>query len=116
VTLTCVLVGGCPVARPGDRPLDQGLIPPRLSAQPAIFRPEIEMDGTRTLVLVDQMRAVDASRLGDFAGRLGASETGEVGRAIKLILAPFRHPGRAAGTVRPPRVHHGRALEDAGAG
>ena len=25
------------------------------------------MDGTRTLVLVDQMRAVDASRLGDFA-------------------------------------------------
>jgi mRNA interferase MazF len=53
---------------------------------PAIFRPEIEMDGTRTLVLIDQMRAVDASRLGDFAGRLDAAETGEVDRAIKLIL------------------------------
>ena len=56
------------------------------SAQPAIFRPEIEIDGTRTLILVDQMRAVDASRLGDFAGRLDAAETGEVDRAIKLIL------------------------------
>ena len=60
--------------------------PTSTSAQPAIFRPEIEMDGTRTLVLVDQMRAVDASRLGDFAGRLDTAETGEVDRAIKLIL------------------------------
>jgi mRNA-degrading endonuclease toxin of MazEF toxin-antitoxin module len=56
------------------------------SAQPAIFRPEIQMDGTRTLVLVDQMRAVDASRLGDFTGRLDATEAGEVDRAIQLIL------------------------------
>ena len=48
--------------------------------------PEIEMDGTRTLVLVDQMRAVDASRLGDFAGRLDAAETAEVDRAINLIV------------------------------
>jgi mRNA interferase MazF len=61
--------------------------PTSTSAQPAIFRPEIEMDGTRTLVLVDQMRAVDASRLGDSAGRLDAAEIGEVDRAIKLILA-----------------------------
>ena len=60
--------------------------PTSTSAQPAIFRPEIEMNGTRTLVLVDQMRAVDASRLGDFAGRLDAAESGEVDRAVKLIL------------------------------
>ena len=60
--------------------------PTSTSAQPAIFRPEIEMDGTRTVVLVDQMRAVDASRLGDFAGRLDAAESGEVDRAVKLIL------------------------------
>ena len=60
--------------------------PTSTRAQRAIFRPEIEMDGTRTLVLIDQMRAVDASRLGDFAGRLDAAETGEVDRAIKLIL------------------------------
>ena len=60
--------------------------PTSTSAQPAIFRPEIEMDGTRTLVLVDQMRALDPSRLGDFAGRLDAAESGEVDRAVKLIL------------------------------
>ena len=60
--------------------------PTSTSAQAAIFRPEIEMDGTRTRVLVDQMRAVDASRLGEFAGRLGAMETGEVDRAVRLLL------------------------------
>jgi mRNA interferase MazF len=60
--------------------------PTSTSAQPAIFRPEVEMDGTRTRVLVDQMRAVDAARLGDFAGRLDAAETAEVDRAVRLIL------------------------------
>jgi mRNA interferase MazF len=60
--------------------------PTSTSAQAAIFRPEIDMDGTRTRVLVDQMRAVDANRLGDFAGRLAAAETGELDRAIQLIL------------------------------
>src|ERR1700721_2881437 len=33
--------------------------PTSTSAQPAIFRPEIEMDGTRTRLLVDQIAAVD---------------------------------------------------------
>ena len=60
--------------------------PTSTSAHAAIFRPEIEMDGTRTRVLVDQMRAVDASRLGDFAGRLDAMEIGEVDRAVRLML------------------------------
>jgi mRNA interferase MazF len=60
--------------------------PTSTSAQPAVFRPEIELDGTRTYVLVDQMRAIDATRLGDFAGRLDAVETGEVDRAVRLIL------------------------------
>ncbi len=60
--------------------------PTSTSAQSAIFRPEIETDGTRTRVLVDQMRSVDASRLGDFVGRLDAAKTGEVDRAVRLIL------------------------------
>ena len=60
--------------------------PTSTSAHAAIFRPEIEMDGTRTRVLVDQMRAVDANRLSDFAGRLDAAETGEIDRAVRLIL------------------------------
>jgi mRNA interferase MazF len=60
--------------------------PTSTSAQPAIFRPEIEMDGTQARVLVDQMRAVDASRLGDFAGRLDSVEVGELDRAVRLML------------------------------
>jgi mRNA interferase MazF len=60
--------------------------PTSTSAQPAIFRPEIEMDGVRTRVLVDQMRVVDASRLGDFAGRLDGEETAELDRAVRLML------------------------------
>ena len=60
--------------------------PTSTSAQPAIFRPEIEMDGTRTRVLVDQMRAVDVNRLGEFAGRLDSIEVGEVDRAVRLML------------------------------
>jgi mRNA interferase MazF len=60
--------------------------PTSTSAQAAIFRPEIELDGTRIRVLVDQMRAVDASRLADLAGRLDAMETGEVDRAVRLML------------------------------
>jgi mRNA-degrading endonuclease toxin of MazEF toxin-antitoxin module len=32
------------------------------------------------------MRAVDASRLGELAGRLDAAEIGEVDRAIRLML------------------------------
>ena len=60
--------------------------PTSTSAQPAIFRPEIEMEGVRTRVLIDQMRAVDGSRLGELAGRLDAAETGEVDRAIRLML------------------------------
>jgi len=45
-----------------------------------------EVDGVRTRVLVDQMRAVDASRLGDFAGRLSGEETAELDRAVRLML------------------------------
>ena len=60
--------------------------PTSTSAQPAIFRPEIEMDGVRTRILVDLMRAVDLSRLGDFAGRLDGSEVGELDRALRLVL------------------------------
>jgi mRNA interferase MazF len=60
--------------------------PTSTSAQPAIFRPSVEMNGTATRILVDQMRAVDASRLGDFAGRLAPDELGELDQAVRLVL------------------------------
>jgi mRNA interferase MazF len=44
--------------------------PTSTSARASMFRPEIEMNGTKTRVLVEQIRAIDPGRLGDLAGRL----------------------------------------------
>lgn len=61
--------------------------PTSTRAGSAVFRPEIDMDGTTTKVLVDQMAAVDGSlRLGDMVGRLSAHEMAEVDLALRLLL------------------------------
>ena len=62
--------------------------PTSTSASPSRLRPEIELDGVRTLIMVDQMAAIDPElRLGPFAGRLSADELLAVNRALRLILA-----------------------------
>ncbi len=48
--------------------------PTSRSAKPASFRPEIEIDGTSTRVLVEQVGAVDVNRLGILAGHLTPEE------------------------------------------
>lgn len=61
--------------------------PTSTSAGPAIFRPEIELGGITTRVLIDQMSAVDRElRLGDMAGRLDAGEMDDVDQAIRIML------------------------------
>jgi mRNA interferase MazF len=61
--------------------------PTSTSAGPAVFRPEIELNGTSTRVLIDQMGAVDRElRLGDMAGRLDPEEMDDVDRAMRLML------------------------------
>jgi mRNA interferase MazF len=60
--------------------------PTSTSAQPATFRPSIAMEGIVTNILVDQMRAVDATRLGEFAGRLDPAELDELDQAVRLVL------------------------------
>ena len=61
--------------------------PTSTRAGPAVFRPEIDLDGTTTRVLVDQMAAVDgALRLGDMVGHLSAHEMSEVDLAVRLLL------------------------------
>lgn len=61
--------------------------PTSTSAPGRSFRPEIEIDGTPTRVVVDQLTAVDHSvRLGEFAGRLSAAELSEVDRATRIVL------------------------------
>ena len=56
------------------------------SARPASFRPEVAIEGTATKVLVEQMGAVDVTRLGDLAGRLTSEEQWGVDTAILTVL------------------------------
>ncbi len=56
-------------------------------AQPATFRPVIKLLGTETRVMVDQLTAVDAQRLGRSAGRLDARELRAVDDALRSVLA-----------------------------
>ena len=60
--------------------------PTSQSARAASFRPEIELDGGRTLVLVEQIGAVDAGRLGDLAGHLSREELWGVDDALSTVL------------------------------
>ncbi|GAA5125693.1 type II toxin-antitoxin system PemK/MazF family toxin [Haloechinothrix salitolerans] len=60
--------------------------PTSTSARPASFRPEIEINGKTTRVLVEQTRAVDPRRLGEFAGRLALHEMSEVDDALRVVF------------------------------
>ncbi len=61
--------------------------PTSRSAAAATFRPEIDIAGDRTRVLVEQVRAVDVGRLERHAGRLSAAEQRAVDAALELVLA-----------------------------
>jgi mRNA interferase MazF len=60
--------------------------PTSTSARPASFRPEVEVDGTSTRVLVEQVGAVDVNRLGNLAGRLTTEEQWGVDAALLTVL------------------------------
>lgn len=61
--------------------------PTSRSARPASFRPEIDIAGQRTRVMVELMRALDVRRLDAFEGRLSRGEMREVDEALSLVLA-----------------------------
>jgi mRNA interferase MazF len=60
--------------------------PTSASAQPATFRPAVELDGKEMRVLVEQTTVVDPQRLGRSAGRLGGDELRAVDDALALVL------------------------------
>ena len=60
--------------------------PTSRSVAPATFRPEVEIGGTPTRVMVEQLRALDLERLDDFAGRLSAGELSAVEDALAVVL------------------------------
>jgi mRNA interferase MazF len=61
--------------------------PTSRSAAPATFRPEVEIDGEATRVLVEQLGAVNLDRLDRHAGRLSLDEQRAVDTALELLLA-----------------------------
>ena len=62
------------------------MAPTSRSARPASFRPEIEIDGISTRVLVEQLGAVDVNRLGHLAGHLAPEEQWGIDAALLTVL------------------------------
>ncbi len=68
-------------------PLSTWLVAPTsTSARPTSFRPEIEIQGKTTHVLVEQTAAVDPDRLGDLVGHLAGHELASVDDALRTVL------------------------------
>jgi len=66
------------------------IAPTSTRALPASFRPEVEIEGGRTRVLVEQLGAVDTSRLGESHGLLARDELHDVDRALAIVLGITR--------------------------
>jgi mRNA interferase MazF len=60
--------------------------PTSTSAAGASFRPVIDVDGTATRVMTDQLRVFDTESLGTSLGRLDAAELRAVDEALSLVL------------------------------
>lgn len=77
------------VVQSDDLPLSTWIVAPTSTGRRAAsFRPEIEIDGVATRVLVEQMAVVDPEvRLGEFAGRLSLEEMAAVDAAMLAVLA-----------------------------
>ena len=62
------------------------IAPTSTRAHPASFRPEVKIDGQPPRVLVEQLGAVDPSRLGESQGLLAFGELREVDRALAVVV------------------------------
>jgi mRNA interferase MazF len=60
--------------------------PTSRGAKPASFRPEVDVAGDTTRVLVEQLGAVDAQRLGRRVGRLRTEEMWSIDEALLVVL------------------------------
>jgi mRNA interferase MazF len=76
------------VVSPTDSPLSVvTVIPTSTSARPSIHRPELEIEGQATRMLVDQVRSIDASYVaGDPVDFLNRDELAEVEQALAHYL------------------------------
>jgi mRNA interferase MazF len=60
--------------------------PTSRSARAASFRPEVVVSGAETRVLVEQVGAVDAQRLGKRLGHLASDEMWAIDEALRTVL------------------------------
>jgi mRNA interferase MazF len=68
-------------------PLSTWLVAPTsTSARPTSFRPEIDIQGKTTYVLVEQTAAIDPDRLGELVGHLARHELVAVNDALRTVL------------------------------
>ncbi|MHA6805437.1 type II toxin-antitoxin system PemK/MazF family toxin [Salinifilum ghardaiensis] len=76
------------IVQSDDLPLSTWLVAPTSTGRrEASFRPEIEINGTKTRVMVEQLLALDPeTRLGEFAGRLDSAEMRAVDIALQAVL------------------------------
>ena len=60
--------------------------PTSRSARPASFRPEIDLFGDTTRVLVEQVGAVDATRLGELVDRVSPEQRWGIDEALMTVF------------------------------
>ena len=77
------------VVQSDDVPLSTWIVAPTSTGRRgATFRPEIEIDGTKTRVMVEHLTVIDPqARLGQFAGRLNSFDMQAVDAALRTVLA-----------------------------
>ena len=76
------------VVQSDDLPLSTCIVAPTSTGRrEASFRPQIEINGVKTRVMVEQLTVVDPQvRLGEFAGRLDGAELRAVDAALLAVL------------------------------
>ena len=77
------------VVQSDDLPLSTWIVAPTaIGRREASFRPEIDVNGTKTRVMVEQLTVIDPQkRLSEFAGRLSHAEMAAVDTALRAVLA-----------------------------
>ena len=65
------------------------IVPTSTSGRRQPFRPEIEVAGQETRALVEQIKTVDAGRLGDLVGHLTPEEMEDMDYCLQLVLGLY---------------------------
>jgi mRNA interferase MazF len=77
------------IVQSDDLPLSTCIVAPTSTGRrEASFRPEINVNGTTTRVMIEQLALIDPQkRLGQYAGRLNHAEMAAVDDALRAVLA-----------------------------